>query len=351
MPADLFLPRNFLKLLAYVEVTVRLYRTPALNTAVALGRCSAIGYDDCAGGVQGIGWTPGGIMGPVCGEWCGCNFQGACSPAGNFPGFSSCSGLPTCRDVPDDPAAGEFCSLCSPSTACPGCVRSTVSIRLCYQPSPPPPPSPQPPADQALYFYYINEDLDRCGDVNAAPLMPAALFEPSNALELAAYVEATTRFYSITPYALTGGPPVTVQQGRCADHGYTVAGTARPEVCTRTSCTPAVVGNGKQATAVASWTPSSLMTPVCEEQCNCRWPTTANAYTPIRPGTLRLCGGSGHGTQSRPDEIDDPPDAPGSFCSLCGAAACPINPQGCGQQAYGAGDGVNINLFYPPGGH
>ena len=36
----------------------------------------------------------------------------------------------------------------------------------------------------------------------------------------------------------------------------------------------------------------------------------------------------------------------GSFCSLCGAAACPINPEGCGQQIYGAGDGVNINLFY-----
>ena len=54
MPASLFEPRNFLKLLAYAEVTVRLYRTPVLDTAVELGRCTGAGYDVCGAGVQGI---------------------------------------------------------------------------------------------------------------------------------------------------------------------------------------------------------------------------------------------------------------------------------------------------------
>jgi hypothetical protein len=87
------------------------------------------------------------------------------------------------------------------------------------------------------------------------------------------------------------------------------------------------------------------MTPVCEEQCHCAWPTRANAYP--QPGDLRLCG-NGYNT---PAEPDDPRDAPGSFCSLCSAAACPINPAGCGQQSFGIGDGVNIDLYYRPSGH
>ena len=135
MPASLFEPRNLPKLLAYAEVTVRLYRTPVLNTAVEVGRCSEEGYNNCRSGVQGIGWIPGSLMGPVCGERCQCNFNRACSPVGSFPGIPSCENLPACRDVPDDPSAGEFCSLCSPSTACPGCTGNTVTIGLCYKSS------------------------------------------------------------------------------------------------------------------------------------------------------------------------------------------------------------------------
>ena len=135
MPAELFEPRHFLQLLAYGEVTVRLYRTPVLNTATELGRCSEAGYTSCGASVQGISWIPGGLMGPVCGERCGCNFRGACSPAGSFPGFPECSQLPFCRDVPDDPTEDRFCSLCGPTTACPGCSSDTVTIGLCYPPS------------------------------------------------------------------------------------------------------------------------------------------------------------------------------------------------------------------------
>ena len=132
VPAALFQPQHALALRAYVAATVKLYRTPVLNTSVQFGKCSSVGYTNCGSGVQGIGWTPGGIMGPVCGARCGCNFQGACSPEGNFPGIPSCEKLPYCKDQPDDPAAGKFCSLCGPSTACPGCVDNTVTIELCY---------------------------------------------------------------------------------------------------------------------------------------------------------------------------------------------------------------------------
>lgn len=286
-------------------------------------------------------------MGPVCGERCQCNFRGACTPAGNFPGFPECSQLPTCRDVPDDPTADIFCSLCSPSTACPGCARDTVTIGLCYPPSepapppPPPPVAPPPPAPapaqpnegKELYFYFINEDLRRCGDVNAAPLVPAELFETRNILALAAYVTATTSLYSVQ---FGGGfqrsTTVTVQQGRCADVGYTIAGTG-------VSAGPVRPGeNNKAATAVASWTPNSLMGPACSAQCGCAWPTRSNAYP--QPGDPPLCGSS--------DDRSGGTDGAGPYCSLCGSAACPINPGGCGQQGFGIGDGVNIDLFYQP---
>ena len=357
MPASLFEPRNFLSLVAYAEATVRLYRTPSGTRdgrPVELGRCAAAGYSECRGGVQGISWFSN-MMGPVCGERCQCNFNGQCSPAGNFPGIPQCSGLPFCRDVADDPTNGEFCSLCSPSTACPGCSSgSTVTIGLCYPPSeppPPPPPAPTPPpppppapptpnADNHLWFYFVNTQngFNRCGEVDAAPLMPEDIFKPRNVLELAAYVEATTRFYSVT-FAQGGSrarTDVTVQLGRCRDNGYTVRGENTGNYVRPGSPAAASLA----ATAVASWTPSSLMTPVCEAECNCAWPTRNNAYP--QPGDLPLCG---HDMSS----AEAPRGASGSFCGLCGDAACPINPAGCGQQSFGIGDGVNIDLYYRSG--
>eukprot|EP01050_Picozoa_sp_SAG11_P031809 SAG11_NODE_10045_length_861_cov_1.073491_1_plen_195_part_00 len=132
VPVALFEPRHVFALRAYVEATVKLYRTPLLNTSVQFGQCSSVGYTVCDSAVQGIGWTPRSIMGPICGSRCGCNFQGACSPVGNFPGIPSCENLPYCKDQPDVPAAGKFCSLCGPSTACPGCgPGATVTIELC----------------------------------------------------------------------------------------------------------------------------------------------------------------------------------------------------------------------------
>ena len=133
VPAALFEPQHALALRAYVAATVKLYRTPVLNTSVQFGKCASVGYTNCDSGVQGIGWATSGLMGPICGARCGCNFEGACSPRGNFPGIPSCKNLPSCKNVPDQPEKGRFCSLCGPSTACPGCADGTVTIELCYQ--------------------------------------------------------------------------------------------------------------------------------------------------------------------------------------------------------------------------
>ena len=119
MPAEIFQPRHFLSLLAYAEVTTSLYTspdyangTPSRATPLVVGRCSGIDYNLYNGVLSGISWFGAdGLMGPVCAERCGCNFEG-----------QSNLHLPACEDGPDDPSTGSFCSLCGPTTGCPGCV-------------------------------------------------------------------------------------------------------------------------------------------------------------------------------------------------------------------------------------
>eukprot|EP01043_Picozoa_sp_COSAG02_P080295 COSAG02_NODE_19012_length_905_cov_1.420596_1_plen_301_part_11 len=140
MPQSLFAPANFPALEAYAEATVRLYRVPVLRNSVSLGRCASIGLTEPGGVVQGIDWTPAALMGPVCAEKCECSFDGV-HEAGN---------LPLCKDRPDDPEAGSWCSLCGPNTACTDCVGNTVNVQLFYPSAegggtPPPPLLPPPP--------------------------------------------------------------------------------------------------------------------------------------------------------------------------------------------------------------
>ena len=126
MPAALFEPRNYLALATYSEATIRLYgKVPdqrGMPGALKQGRCASIGYDKFDGYVKGVEWAPGSLMGPVCAKHCHCSFQGAGG-----------EDLPPCRDRPDDPRAGTFCSLCGPTGFCPGCVGGNVSIELYAQ--------------------------------------------------------------------------------------------------------------------------------------------------------------------------------------------------------------------------
>ena len=120
MPAEIFQPTHFLSLIAYADVTLNLYTNPNPRaTPLALGKCSGINYNKYNGQLTGVSWfggngTPNGgggsLMGNVCAVQCGCSFGGI------GPGA-----LPACIDLPDYPSAGRFCSLCGPSTACPGC--------------------------------------------------------------------------------------------------------------------------------------------------------------------------------------------------------------------------------------
>ena len=118
MPAEIFQPQHFLSLLAYAHVTTSLYSypdypdgTPSRATPLVAGRCSGIDYNRYGGVLTGISWFGAdGLMGPVCAERCGCNFEG-----------QSNLHLPACEDGPDDPSTGSFCSLCGPTTGCPGC--------------------------------------------------------------------------------------------------------------------------------------------------------------------------------------------------------------------------------------
>lgn len=337
MPASLFEPANALSLAAYVEATLKLYvnPNPLADGPLKLGRCSSIGYTVSGGGVQGISWFGrGGLMSTVCADRCQCSFLGS-GPAG----------LPDCTDQPDQPEAGRFCSLCGPTTACPGCTANTVVISLFYPPSstgekvvrrslPEAEESPfgstkkdQEAAHQALaedggvavgvsdavrssvaelagalsstavstdaygtkhLWFRATDDViawKRCGDIDAAPYMPAAMFEPQHALALAAYIEATLRLY-VNPNALAD----PLELGRCEDIGATISSGG----------VQGIRWFGDFGTNPVR----GLMGPVCAERCGCNFEFQG-------PDNLPLC-----------TDVPDEPDA-GRFCSLCGpTTAC-----------------------------
>ena len=88
----------------YKEITVMFYDYESDLGPLEVGRCKDIGYDSPAGGNQGISWTAGPkLMGPICAEQCHCTY-----------GFSRNATYPSCKDQPDDPNAGKWCSLCGP---------------------------------------------------------------------------------------------------------------------------------------------------------------------------------------------------------------------------------------------
>jgi hypothetical protein len=138
----------------------------------------------------------------------------------------------------------------------------------------PPSPTPSPPAPAPtgnhLYFRAVtcNPQGCRCGDVDAAPRMPASLFDPSNARELKRYEDITVKLYKVGFARF--GDQYALEVGRCKEIGYREAG-------------------GQAQGSV--WAPTALMTPICKEQCHCTYPDCK-------------------------DQPDDP--KAGKFCSLCG---------------------------------
>lgn len=57
--------------------------------------------------MDGVGWTTSALMGPICLKQCKCIGEGA-------TWTPETADYPYCRDAPDDPKAGTWCSLCGP---------------------------------------------------------------------------------------------------------------------------------------------------------------------------------------------------------------------------------------------
>ena len=105
MPASLFDPSNAKALQRYKDITIEFYKYAFADSLSKLevGRCKDTTSKDGPFPIQGIGWAPGALMSPICAEKCHCTYGCAGTPK-----------LPYCKDRPDDPKAGEFCSLCGP---------------------------------------------------------------------------------------------------------------------------------------------------------------------------------------------------------------------------------------------
>jgi hypothetical protein len=120
MPAALFDPSNAAALKAYTEITLELYGIYAFDIKegsspiMKLGRCADYNFTKFIASEKSE-WAPVEMMGGICEKQCKCNF---CPKGEKEPGLN-CSRveptpLPTCKDAPDDPKLGTWCSLCGP---------------------------------------------------------------------------------------------------------------------------------------------------------------------------------------------------------------------------------------------
>ena len=107
MPAALFNPLAIRSLANYASLTIKYYGSLGMDRQLALGRCQdkasftnshglTTNYKCFGGGVQGINWTTGSLLNGICQKQCGCGEA------------------QSCKDVPDQPFKGKWCSLCGP---------------------------------------------------------------------------------------------------------------------------------------------------------------------------------------------------------------------------------------------
>lgn len=143
-----------------------------------------------------------------------------------------------------------------------------------------------PPAND-LWFRGFTSSFgrigNRCAEVNAGARMPASLFAPDNAVALEEYQAITIAAFDAIGYG-------NMAVGRCADIGYTVS-----------------TNGGQPSKGLSSssnvWAPASLMGPICERQCQCKYPTCQTTRSNL-------------GLPNCADQSDDPKAK--TWCSLCG---------------------------------
>merc|ERR1712166_99253 len=116
----------------------------------------------------------------------------------------------------------------------------------------------------------------RCGEVDAGPRMPDAIFDPSNAASLKAYEDLTIALFGFDVFHRK---TVVLELGRCATNNFT---------------TP----TGQKT---IDWTGVNMMDGICQWKCDCNF-RGANKTVPDLPTCT--------------DEPDDPKAA--KWCSLCG---------------------------------
>lgn len=135
-----------------------------------------------------------------------------------------------------------------------GCISAGVAFA-------PPKPPPTGCTKQACLFSYTNPagvNQGRCGEVDAAPRMPADIWADSNAVR--EYIGATIQWYNLDGIQLKQKP------------------------CDR-------AGRRQKGSLNVSWTTPTLMKNTCSNVCDCNYP---------------LC----------PDSPDNPRNS--QYCSLCG---------------------------------
>ena len=146
-----------------------------------------------------------------------------------------------------------------------------------------------------LYFRFINGDYN-CGQVDAGPRMPPAIFNKENEAALQMYIDATLAFAWIPLF-----PLYNLEPGTCSAKGFTdndgVPGISPMlNVPCRDIKEPYEHGFLPDNRTI-DWAPKKLMQPICLEHCECNY----------RGGDSRT---------SCKDVPDDPLAA--SWCSLCG---------------------------------
>jgi len=144
-----------------------------------------------------------------------------------------------------------------------------------------------------LYFRYITGEYN-CGQVDAGPRMPSAMFDKENAAALQMYIDATLAFEWVPPYSWR-----YLELGTCSGKGNTDTGVPGISPMLNIPCIDIPSGPSPflPDNRTIDWGPAKLMKPICLQHCECDYE---------QPNT--------------PNPCKDVPDNPlaASWCSLCG---------------------------------
>ena len=141
-----------------------------------------------------------------------------------------------------------------------------------------------------LYFRYINGKYN-CGQVDAGPRMPKAIFDKENAAALQKYIDATLAW----DWDVRSG---RLELGTCNGYGFAdLDGVPGISPMLNIPCRDIKDGPFLPGGRTIDWAPKKLMEPLCLEHCECDY-------------------------RGDPDTIPckDVPDNPlaANWCSLCG---------------------------------